>query len=248
MALSVRFHRGRWEVRWRDGEGRKRAWRFADEREAHELDAKMAQLAPAKRARPLGRGHSPGVYSYQTSEGVRWYFSYRRTDGRQTVKRGYRSQRAATAARRRTLHGGPYGDMRFEQYWSEWLGARTADLSTGTWHDYERHGRLRILPQLGQIPMAELGRQQLKRFEQHLTARVDAGELAAKTARNTLVLLRTVLKQLSHPGFDGDFDARFCLVEGEAFGHATSEEVPHGVVGPGDALGVRVGSSDRACR
>ena len=58
------IHRGGWEVRWRDGEGRKRASRYADEREARELDAKMARLAPAKRAQPLGRGHSPGVYSY----------------------------------------------------------------------------------------------------------------------------------------------------------------------------------------
>jgi hypothetical protein len=31
-------------VRWRDGEGRKLAWRFTDEREARELDAKMADL------------------------------------------------------------------------------------------------------------------------------------------------------------------------------------------------------------
>jgi putative transposase len=30
---------------------------------------------------------------------------------------------------------------------------------------------------------------------------------------------------LSHPGFDGDFDARSCLVEGEVPGHATSQEV-----------------------
>lgn len=196
----MRFHRGRWEVRWRDGEGRKRAWRFADEREARELDAKMAQLAPAKRARSLGRGHTPGVYSYQTREGVRWYFSYRRTDGRQTNKRGYQSQRAAAAARRRTLHGGPHGDMTLEQYWSQWLDARVGDLSTGTWHDYERHGRLRILPQLGHIPMAELGRHQLERFEQHLAARVAAGELAPKTARNTLILLRTVLNQRQPDG------------------------------------------------
>ena len=43
--------------------------------------------------------------------------------------------------------------------------------------------------------MAELGRHQLERFEQHLATRVSNGELAAKTARNTRVLLRTVLRQ-----------------------------------------------------
>jgi hypothetical protein len=194
-SVSVRFHRGGWEVRWRDGKGRKRAWRFTDEHEARELDAKMALLAPAKRAPSPGRGHTPGVYSYQTTEGVRWYFSYRRADGRQTNRRGYKSQRAATAARRRTLYGGHHGDMTLEQYWSQWLEARVGDLSPGTRQDYERHGRLRILPQLGHLPMAELGRHQLERFEQHLATRVSNGELAAKTARNTRVLLRTVLRQ-----------------------------------------------------
>jgi hypothetical protein len=182
-------------VRWRDGEGRKRAWRFADEREALELDAKMAQLAPAKRAPSPGRGHTPGVYSYQTTEGVRWCFSYRRADGRQTNKRGYPSQRAAAAARRRTLHGGPHGDMTLEQYWSQWLEARVGDLSPGTQQDYERHGRLRILPELGHIPVAELGPHQLARFEQHLAALVSNGELAAKTARNTRVVLRSALRE-----------------------------------------------------
>src|SRR5713101_5292641 len=52
---------------------------------------------------------------------------------------------------------------------------------------------------------------------------------------------------VSHPGFDGDFDARVSLAEGEVC-HAESEEVSGGVVGPCDAAGVRVGTADRACR
>jgi transposase len=36
---------------------------------------------------------------------------------------------------------------------------------------------------------------------------------------------------LSHPGFDGDFDARVCLAEGEVSEHAKSEEVFTGVAG-----------------
>jgi hypothetical protein len=35
--------------------------------------------------------------------------------------------------------------------------------------------------------------------------------------------------QVSHPGFDGGFDARFCLAEEEVSVHAKSEEVPRGV-------------------
>jgi hypothetical protein len=135
------------------------------------------------------------VYSYKTREGERWYFSYRRADGRQTVRRGFKSQRAAAAARRRTLHGGPYGDLSLEQYWHLWLAARRADLSLGTWHDYERHGRLRILPALGQTPVADIGPGQLERFKERLGAQVAAGKLAAKTARNARLALGSALHQ-----------------------------------------------------
>jgi hypothetical protein len=51
---------------------------------------------------------------------------------------------------------------------------------------------------------------------------------------------------VSHPGFDGDFGARFCLVEGEVPRHATNQEVSDRVVGSRDPAGVRVGSADRS--
>jgi transposase len=53
---------------------------------------------------------------------------------------------------------------------------------------------------------------------------------------------------LSHPGFDGDFDARVRLAEGEVSGHGKSEEVPRGAAGASDAAGVRVGPPDRTRR
>ena len=53
---------------------------------------------------------------------------------------------------------------------------------------------------------------------------------------------------MSPPGFDGGFDARVSLVEGEARSHGESEEVSGGVVGARHAVGVRVGTSDHACR
>ncbi len=58
----------------------------------------------------------------------------------------------------------------------------------------------------------------------------------------------TGLVALSRPGFDGDFDARFFLAEGEVTEYAKSEEVSTGVAGPRGAAGVRVWASDRACR
>jgi transposase-like protein len=33
---------------------------------------------------------------------------------------------------------------------------------------------------------------------------------------------------LSHPAFDGDFEARVCLAEGEVSGHGTCEEADEG--------------------
>ena len=51
---------------------------------------------------------------------------------------------------------------------------------------------------------------------------------------------------MSHPGFDGGFDARVSLAEGEARSHGESEEVSGGVVGACHAVGVRVGASDHA--
>ncbi len=53
---------------------------------------------------------------------------------------------------------------------------------------------------------------------------------------------------LSHPGFDGGFDARVRLAEGGACRHGKSEEVFRGAVGPRYAAGVRVWPPDRACR
>jgi hypothetical protein len=49
--------------------------------------------------------------------------------------------------------------------------------------------------------------------------------------------LDTLVIAVSHPGFDGDFDARVRLVEGEVC-HAESEEVPGRAVGACDAAGV----------
>jgi putative transposase len=60
-------------------------------------------------------------------------------------------------------------------------------------------------------------------------------------------LVIKVRGSLSPPGFDGGFEARVSLVEGEARGHAESEEVSGGVVGARHPVGVRVGPSDHAC-
>ena len=98
--MSVRFHRGEWETRWRDADGRERSRRFRNEDAARAFDDALAEVSPtAHRADTARHGRSGGVYSYRTGEGVRWRFVYRRSDGTQTSKRGFRSERAARDAR-----------------------------------------------------------------------------------------------------------------------------------------------------
>jgi hypothetical protein len=65
------------------------------------------------------------------------------------------------------------------------------------------------------------------------------------TAVGLLLGLSTTV--VSHPGFDGDFNARVCLAGGEVSDHAKSEEVPRGVAGARHAAGARVRTPDRAC-
>ena len=62
------------------------------------------------------------------------------------------------------------------------------------------------------------------------------------------ILLTSPEVAVSHPAFDGDFDARFSLAEGEVTEHAKSEEVFTGAAGPRGASGVRVRAPNRACR
>ncbi len=113
VRVSVRQHRGGWEVRWRDGSGRRRARRFASEEAARAFDEALAEVSPAaRRAETARHGRSGGVYSYRTADGVRWRFVFRRSDGTQTSKRGFTSERAARDARRRLIEQVERGEVR----------------------------------------------------------------------------------------------------------------------------------------
>jgi hypothetical protein len=127
VRVSIREHRGGWEVRWRDAAGRNRAKRFASEEAAQEYDAALSELSPAARRFDTARfGRGGGVYPYETGRGIRWRFVYRRSDGTQTSKRGFASERAARDARRRLIEQVERGEVRhtketFADYWERWL-------------------------------------------------------------------------------------------------------------------------------
>ena len=113
--MSVRFHRGGWEVRWRDAAGRQRARRFQDEDAARAFDAALAEVSPAgPRPDTVRHGRSGGVYSYRTTDGIRWRFVFRRSDGTQTSKRGFLSERAAREARRPAFGARSLGELSIE--------------------------------------------------------------------------------------------------------------------------------------
>jgi integrase len=192
VRVSVRQHRGAWEVRWRDASGRRRARRFPSEDAARALDEAIAEVSPAARRTDTARhGRSGGVYSYRTAEGVRWRFVYRRSDGTQTSKRGFTSDRAARDARRRLIERVERGEVRhtketFGGYWERWLTRRKPYLEPGTWTGYEISGRKRLVPAFGSRSLGELSVDEIRDFVAELADAVEAGELGAKTVNNAL--------------------------------------------------------------
>lgn len=204
--MSVRLHRGGWEVRWRDASGRQRARRFPAEEAARAFDDALAEVSPAARRADTARhGRGGGVYSYRTGDGVRWRFVYRRSDGTQTTKRGFASERAASDARRRLVEQVERGEVRhtretFGGYWQGWLARRRPYLEAGTWTGYEIAGRKRLVPAFGALPLGELSVHAIREFVAELAEEVEAGELAAKTVNNALGILVVCLNSAVDDG------------------------------------------------
>jgi integrase len=204
--MSVSFHRGGWEVRWRDAEGGRRARRFGTEDAAHAFDAALAEVAPAVRRADTSRhGRRDGVYSYETAAGVRWRFVYRRSDGTQSTKRGFFSERSARAARRRLVEQVERGEVRhtketFGRYWERWMTHRRPYLEPGTWTGYEIHGRKRLVPTFGSLSLAEVNTEVVRSFAAELAEASEAGELAIKTANNALGTLAICLNDAVKDG------------------------------------------------
>jgi Phage integrase, N-terminal SAM-like domain len=192
VRVSATFHPGGWEVRWRDASGRRRARRFPSEEAARAFDEALSEVSPAARRADTARhGRGGGVYSYRTADGVRWRFVYRRSDGTQTTKRSFTSERAALAARRRLIEQVERGEVRHTRetvgdYWARWLGRRRPYLEAGTWTGHEIAGRKRLLPAFGARSLGELSVDDIREFVAELAEDVEAGQLAAKTVNNAI--------------------------------------------------------------
>jgi len=202
--VSVSQHRGGWEVRWRDGSGARRAKRFPSEEAARAYDEALREVSPAGRRSDTRRGGS-GVYSYATREGTRWRFVVRRSDGSQTSKRGFTSQRAAADARRRLVEQVERREVvhtteTFGRHWERWLTRRRPYLEDGTWAGYEINGRKRLLPAFANTRLGALSVDDVRAFLAEQAEAVEAGEVAAKTVNNALVTLVVCLNDAVEDG------------------------------------------------
>jgi integrase len=204
--MSCGYAKGGWEVRWRDATGRQRSRRFASEEAATEFDAAMHEPRRAERSRRQDRhGRSVSVYPYETATGTRWRYVIRRSDGLQTTKRGFTSEKAARDARRRSIEQVERGEVRhtresFGEHWQRWLARRKPYLEPGTWRAYEIDGRKRLLPAFESIPLGRLAVERVREWMEGQAEAVDAGEIAPKTVNNALGTLVVCLNAAVEDG------------------------------------------------
>ncbi len=140
--MSYSFVRSKWEVRWRDGDGRQRSRRFDDEAPAKAFDDAIHDQRVRERKQRT-YGESGGVYPYQTADGTRWRCKVKRSDGTWTQKRGFKSPSAATNWRRRQLERVERREVvhtneTFGEFFPRWLTRRRPYLEEGSWSCYER--------------------------------------------------------------------------------------------------------------
>jgi integrase len=204
--MSVRFDRGGWEVRWLDGSGRKRSKRFNEEQAAKAFDEALGEVRPSeRRADTAVHGSQGSVYPYPTAQGTRWRYVVRRSDGKQTSKRGFTSPRAAREACRRLSEQVNRGEVRhtketFGSWWDGWLRQRKPYLEPNAWRAYEVDGRKRLLPEFKEVRLDKLDGDLVRAWMVEQAESVEAGEIAAKTINNTLgtlvVCLNAAAKEL----------------------------------------------------
>jgi integrase len=189
--VSVRLDRGGWEVRWRDETRRLRAKRFTSEEAARAFDEAIRGTSPSERDAATARGSKGGIYPYETSHGTRWRYVLRRTDGKQTSKRGYTSERAARDAHRRVVEQIDRGEIRhsdhtFGSWWATWLRRRKPYLEPNAWRAYDVDGRTRLLPEFQHVRLERLEVNHVRAWMERQAEAVQEGDLAAKTVNNTL--------------------------------------------------------------
>lgn len=178
-------------MRWRDQTGRLRAKRFTTEEAARAFDEALLETRPSERAAGMSRGAKGSVYAYEIAGGTRWRYVLRRSDGKQTSKRGFTSQRSAHEAYRRVVEQIDRGELRhtdetFGSWWETWLRRRKPYLEPNAWRAYDVDGRRRLLPAFRDTRLDRLGIEQVRNWMEQQAEAVEGGEAAPKTVNNAL--------------------------------------------------------------
>jgi integrase len=142
-----------------------------------------------------------GIYPYETRAGTRYYFKYRKSDGRSATKRGFASPRAARRERERTVVSAAMGEQlstteTFGEFFDSWLAHRRPYLEPGTYTDYDVHGRHR-LASLRSIKLTKLSTQTVESWLAGLAAEE---RWAPKTINNALATLVACLNDAARKG------------------------------------------------
>ena len=153
------------------------------------------------RAEPSSTRSGDGIYPYETRAGTRYYFKYRKSDGRSATKRGFASPRAARRERERTVVSAAMGEQlstteTFGEFFDSWLAKRRAYLEPGTYTDYDVHGRHR-LASLRSIKLTKLSTQTVESWLAGLAAEE---RWAPKTINNALATLVACLNDAARKG------------------------------------------------
>jgi hypothetical protein len=97
MSIDYEPARDRYRVRWREN-GKQRSRRSRTLRGGRGVRGVDLRRRRRTRAPPATGPSGGGVYPYGTSEGTRWRFVFRQSDGGLTTRRGFTSRTAATTA------------------------------------------------------------------------------------------------------------------------------------------------------
>lgn len=141
----------------------------------------------------------PGVYAYEKGGQTLYRALFRDSTGKQRQKRGFTSPTAAAKFRAKMMEKADRGELRtsrerFSDWFDDWLRGHHR-VGAGTRADYRRHGERRIKPFFGSMLLSTIGVQVVKDFLAEMVEKVEAGELAPKTANNALTCLSTCLKE-----------------------------------------------------
>jgi integrase len=223
--MSIRFDpdRGKFVVRWWD-DGKRRCRRFDSESDAMAFEAVLgglpsqgtqgpevdlatraleARIAKLEARRPDGtRG---GVYAYATTEGIRWRFVFRQSDGTLSSRRGFTSRKAAATARRKLVESIDRGEVKvtrqtFGSFWDGFVAERRPYMTPGSHRDLIVHGRKRIVPFFGDDPLAKIDEERVREWLATMIEVVEADEIAPKTVNNARTCLSVALNEAVRRG------------------------------------------------